>query len=209
MNSIKQKVPKIVTGSTKLMANHAIQDMPGIIFRHWSHIVVHNITSWDDPPVTIYLPRKLPGPVFLNTNCTLNLQVLRLVLVKNLKIAIDYEWDLPYIYRDYAERPRHHTVCLLWYYYAHNSVNTVKLVYKDHPRDQQNMVLIHRWSLYTGSISWTVYTSGLLKCGLYKQVVFICRWSLEQVSLYFVKPDHGKGSSDSLPSDITKSSCAA
>ena len=49
---------------------------------------------------------------------------------------------------------------------------TVKLVYKDHPRDQQNIVLIHRWSLYTGSITWTVYTWGLLTCGLYKQVVF-------------------------------------
>ena len=30
---------------------------------------------------------------------------------------------------------------------------TVKLVYKDHPRDQHNVVLIHRWSLYTGSIN--------------------------------------------------------
>ena len=28
---------------------------------------------------------------------------------------------------------------------------TVKLVYKDRHRDQQNMVAIHRWSLYTGS----------------------------------------------------------
>ncbi len=34
------------------------------------------------------------------------------------------------------------------------STYTVKLVYKDHPRDQQNVVLIHRWSLYT---SFTVY----------------------------------------------------
>ncbi len=28
---------------------------------------------------------------------------------------------------------------------------TVKLVYKDHHRDQQNVVLICRWSLYAGS----------------------------------------------------------
>ncbi len=45
------------------------------------------------------------------------------------------------------------------------------------------MVLIHRWSLYTGSIAWKVYLWGLVKCGLCKQVVFICRWSLEQVDL--------------------------
>ncbi len=31
--------------------------------------------------------------------------------------------------------------------------NTVKLVYKDHPRDQKNVVFIHRWSLYAGSIA--------------------------------------------------------
>ncbi len=58
---------------------------------------------------------------------------------------------------------------------------TVKLVYKDHPRDQQNVVLIHRWSLYAGSITWKGYTWGPVNCGLYKQVVFIYRWSLEQV----------------------------
>ncbi len=60
----------------------------------------------------------------------------------------------------------------------------MKLVYKDHPRDQQNAVLIHRWSLYTGSITWEVYPCWPVKCGLYKQVVFIYRWSLEQVWLY-------------------------
>ncbi len=48
---------------------------------------------------------------------------------------------------------------------------TVKLVYKDHPKDQQNMVLIHGWSLYAGSIAWKVYPWGPVKCGLYKQVV--------------------------------------
>ncbi len=45
------------------------------------------------------------------------------------------------------------------------------------------MVLIHRWSLYAGSIAWKVYLWVLVKCGLYKQVVFIYRWSLEQVAL--------------------------
>ncbi len=59
----------------------------------------------------------------------------------------------------------------------------MKLVYEDHPRDQK-MVLMHRWSLYTGSITLKVYPCGLVKCGLYKHVVFIYRWSLEQVSLY-------------------------
>ncbi len=34
---------------------------------------------------------------------------------------------------------------------------TVKHVYKDHPRDQQNIVLIHRWSLYAGLITWKVH----------------------------------------------------
>ena len=60
----------------------------------------------------------------------------------------------------------------------------MKLVYKDHPRDQQTVVLIHRWSLYAGSITWKVYPWGLVKCSLYKQVVFIYRWSLDQVRLY-------------------------
>ncbi len=32
-----------------------------------------------------------------------------------------------------------------------NPPNTVQLVYKDHPRDLQDL-LIHRWSLYAGSI---------------------------------------------------------
>ena len=34
---------------------------------------------------------------------------------------------------------------------------TAKLVYKDHTRNQQNVVLTHRWSLYTVSITWKVY----------------------------------------------------
>ena len=67
--------------------------------------------------------------------------------------------------------------CVWWLY-----INTVKLVYKDHSRDQPNVVLhIHRWSLYTGSISCKVYCWGPIKCGLYKEVVIIYRWPLDQV----------------------------
>ena len=57
-------------------------------------------------------------------------------------------------------------------------------MYKDHPRDQHSVVLIHRWSLYPGSITWNVYPWGVVRCG------FIGRWSvytgsfLEQVGLY-------------------------
>ena len=58
----------------------------------------------------------------------------------------------------------------------------MKLVHADHPKGQQNVVLTHRWSLYTGSITWKVYPWEPVKCGLYKQVVFIYRWSLEQVN---------------------------
>ena len=58
-------------------------------------------------------------------------------------------------------------------------VYTVKLVYKDHRRDQHNLVLIYRWSLKAGSITWKVYPWGCIHCGLYKQVVFIYTWSLE------------------------------
>ncbi len=65
--------------------------------------------------------------------------------------------------------------CLIWpkkccYYYE--CISSETCVYKDHPRDQQNVVLIHRWSLYAGSITWEVYPWGPVKCGLYKQVVF-------------------------------------
>ncbi len=59
-------------------------------------------------------------------------------------------------------------------------------LYKDHPRDQQD---VDRWSLYSGSITWKVYPCGPVKCGFHKrmkQVVFIYRWSLEQIWLYSV-----------------------
>ena len=39
-------------------------------------------------------------------------------------------------------------------------LNTRKLACKDHPRDQKNVVLIHRWSFYEGSITWKVYPWG-------------------------------------------------
>ncbi len=51
----------------------------------------------------------------------------------------------------------------------------VKFAYKDHRRGQQNAVLIHRWSLYEGSITWKVYMVypwGPVVYGLYKKVVF-------------------------------------
>ncbi len=58
----------------------------------------------------------------------------------------------------------------------------VKLVHKDHPWDQDNVVLIHRWSFYAGSITWTVYHWGPGKCRLYTRVVFVCKicyWAIE------------------------------
>ncbi len=64
------------------------------------------------------------------------------------------------------------------------NICTVKLVCKDHTRDQPNVVLIHRWSLYASLTKRKVYLWRPMKCGLYKQVVFIYRWSLEEVRLY-------------------------
>ncbi len=46
-----------------------------------------------------------------------------------------------------------------------------------------SLILIHRWSLYGCSITFKVYVLGLVKYGLYKQVIFLYRWSLDQVSL--------------------------
>ncbi len=43
---------------------------------------------------------------------------------------------------------------------------------KEHPRDQQNVVLIHKWSLFAGS-KHSKYISEHLQ-----NVVFISRWSL-------------------------------
>ncbi len=43
---------------------------------------------------------------------------------------------------------------------------TVKLVYKHHPREQENVVLIYTWSLYAGCITWKVYPWGPANCAL-------------------------------------------
>ncbi len=61
------------------------------------------------------------------------------------------------------------------------------------------MVLIHRWSLYAGSIAWELYTWGPVKYGLYKtvglyiQVVFRAGFTV-YVTHYFhsesYRPDH-------------------
>ena len=56
-------------------------------------------------------------------------------------------------------------------------------LYKDHLKDKPNMVLIHSWPLYEGSITWKEYPWLPVKCGLYKKVVFIYRCYLEQVWL--------------------------
>ncbi len=63
----------------------------------------------------------------------------------------------------------------------------MKLRYKDHPRSQQNVVFIHRWSFYAGSMAWEVYTRGLVICGLYKQLVFMYRWRLAGLTVYAIK----------------------
>ncbi len=54
---------------------------------------------------------------------------------------------------------------------AHLQWSAVGRVYKDYSRDLHSVVLIHRWSLYTGSQN-RKYTPG----DLY-HVVFISRWS--------------------------------
>ncbi len=67
---------------------------------------------------------------------------------------------------------------------------TVKPIYKDHPRGQHSVVLIHRWSLYVGSIQWKVYHWGPVKCGLYIQVVFracLSKIDFSQMEIYINK----------------------
>ena len=54
-----------------------------------------------------------------------------------------------------------------------------EMVSKDHLRDQQNMVLIHRWSLHSGLITWKSYWD------LWK-VVFIYWCYLGQVWLHVI-----------------------
>ncbi len=62
-----------------------------------------------------------------------------------------------------------------------NILSTVKLVHvhKKYPRDKQNVVIIHRKSLYTGLITWKMWKLPVTH-GPYKQVVFIYRWSLRR-----------------------------
>ena len=60
--------------------------------------------------------------------------------------------------------------------------STVKLVQKDHPLDQQNVVVIHKWSLCRfNSMESIRLRTWASKMWFYKQMVFICRWCLEQV----------------------------
>ncbi len=50
------------------------------------------------------------------------------------------------------------------------ALNIVKLVYKDHPRDQENVVVIHRWSLgkFNSIGSIHMWTCELIsRCSLY------------------------------------------
>ncbi len=61
--------------------------------------------------------------------------------------------------------------------------DAVKLVYKDQSRDQQNVVLMHKWSLYAGSITMSIQLRTCeMRClkagGLYIQVVFRAGWTI-------------------------------
>ncbi len=76
--------------------------------------------------------------------------------------------------------------CTLYMYCSiRNKVYTVKLIYKGHPRESgptkydpdTQVVFIHVRIL--GSME-SIHL-GPVKCGLYKQVVFIYRWSLEKI----------------------------
>ncbi len=59
--------------------------------------------------------------------------------------------------------------------------NTVKLVYKDHATDQQNMVL-NTEVVFICRFNNIESTPGdLWNVAFYKQVVFIYRWPLEQI----------------------------
>ena len=63
-----------------------------------------------------------------------------------------------------------------------NDQSTVKPVYKDRPRDQKQAVFIDKW------ITVRIALLGHWTGGPYKQVVFIHRWFLGQVRLYWVSP---------------------
>ena len=70
-------------------------------------------------------------------------------------------------------------------------LHIVKPVYNDHLRDWGSVVSVDRWSLYGGalvSLKWPAH--GGAYSGHYRQVVFMCEWSLRQVSLYNELPDN-------------------
>ena len=74
---------------------------------------------------------------------------------------------------------------------GHHLPNTVKPVYNDHSRDQVIVVSVDRCMvLVQRCFSTTEVNIEPAYSGLYKQVVFICEWSLRQVSLYLPTPPH-------------------
>ena len=85
--------------------------------------------------------------------------------------------------RSYNNTVKRHVMLYCMHVYM-RIYNTVKPVYNDHSRGQVIVVSVDRWSLYRGALVQ-------LKCmdiepaysGLYRQVVFICEWSLRQVLL--------------------------
>ncbi len=64
---------------------------------------------------------------------------------------------------------------------------------------------MHRRSLCAGSILWKVLPWRLVKCGVYKQLVFIYRWSLQHycINNMDVKPSRRFSSHSSETSAIT------
>ena len=61
------------------------------------------------------------------------------------------------------------------------NLSTVKPFYNDHSKDQVIVVSVDRLSLYGGALVRTTEVDyEPVYCGLYRQVVFICVWSLQQ-----------------------------
>ncbi len=59
-----------------------------------------------------------------------------------------------------------------------SSLYTVKFVPENHHRDHKNVFLLQRWSLYTGSITWGVYSLGFANTILIRSFY---RWYLQQL----------------------------
>ena len=75
------------------------------------------------------------------------------------------------------------------YIYIYIYIYTVKPVYNDHSRDQVIVVFVDRWSLFRGEVVHaTEVAHGVAYSGHYRQVVFLYKWSLRQVSLYIYYP---------------------